>query len=353
MVLGLALVALLGAGGMLRLRHLRIANPATFGETMGTGYSIRIAGRIDKRRLDALAAAINRRLAELDAQMSTWNPLSEISRFNASDELGPFPISADFGTVAVRALELARDTGGAFDPTLQPLLNLWGFGSGGHGRRVPDDAEIAKVKAFTGHEKVWIEHGTNLWKAAPGVQLELAAMAKGYGVDAVAALLREAGFDNWFVEIGGEVVVQGLNPDGEPWKIGIQYPTTNPLDERLQGVLHVKQGAIATSGNYRNHIKVGELVYSHILDPRTGRAMLSDTAGVTVVAPDCATADGMATALSVMECDEALAWAERHPGIEAMLLVRGSSGEIHERFSSGFRAATGYIPALANKERDP
>jgi thiamine biosynthesis lipoprotein len=222
------------------------------------------------------------------------------------------------------------------------LLNLWGFGSGGKERRIPTDAEITKAKALTGWRHLGVDGTSNLRKDIPELQLALGAIAKGYGVDAVARLLKQAGLANWFVEIGGEVVVQGLNPKGVPWRIGIQYPTTNPMDDRLQGIVNLSAGAVATSGDYRNYIEQDGVVYSHILDPRSGRAVLSDTASVTVTAPDCTLADGIATALFVMGATEGLAWVEQRPGVEAMFLLRGANGELFEKFSSGFAAETSY-----------
>jgi thiamine biosynthesis lipoprotein len=241
-----------------------------------------------------------------------------------------------------KALELSDASGGAFDPTLQPLLNLWGFGSEGVERTVPTDEAIAECKARTGWAKLTVSADNALLKTEPEVSLALGAIAKGFGVDAIGQILEDEGLSNWFVEIGGEVVVQGKNPTGEPWRIGIQYPSTTLMEEgRLQGILHLTTGAVATSGDYRNYLERDGQIYSHILDPRSGRAVLTDTASVSVYAPNCTDADGLATALYVMGPDEGLQWIETMPGVEALFLVR--SGEsIIERFSSGFLSATGY-----------
>lgn len=335
-ILGLALVLTFG------IRSLYIKHPVMVGGTMGTSYSVTLKGYVQRIAIDGLHQQIESALAEINRQMSTWDPDSEISVFNQSDESGPFPASPAFAAVVARALELGESTGGAFDPALQPLLNLWGFGSDGGAREVPSDADIAAAMEKTGPDKAWLDKSSNLWKAGPNVQLALGAIAKGYGTDAIGQLLDRAGYKNWFTEIGGEVVVRGLNPAGKPWRIGIQYPTSNPMVDQLQGIVNLTKGAVATSGDYRNYIEQDGILYSHILDPRSGKAAFSDTASVTVFAPSCMDADGIATALFVMGADEGLAWVEEHPEVEAMFLLRDAEGEIFEKFSSGFAAATSY-----------
>ena len=336
---GLLLVAVLGIGGY--YRSLYLENPGYQGDTMGTSFSIRISGRVRKIELRRLRRLIDAALVDVNKQMSTWDAESEISRFNHSGSTDPFPVSADFATVVRRAITLSDTSGGAFDPTLQPLLNLWGFGSEGGVRAVPSDEAIQAAKAMTGWTKITVTQDDALRKTEPGVSLALGAIAKGYGVDRIGRILREEGFEDWFVEIGGEVVVQGLNPGGEPWRIGIQYPGMLPQEDRVQGVLHLTAGAVATSGDYRNYLVKDGVIYSHILDPRSGRAVLTDTASVSVYAPDCTEADGLATTLFVMGPQEGLEWIETMPGIEALFLVR-SEGAIIEKFSSGFVGATGY-----------
>ena len=340
-LLGLALVLVLGIGGCWRSQY--VENPARWGQTMGTSYSIRISGKIKRTVLKQLTQQIDAELLEVNRQMSTWDPDSEISSFNHSTSTAPVKVSEDFAKVVARALEFSNATAGAFDPTLQPLLNLWGFGSEGEEHGVPSDAEILSTKASTGWQKISVDLPDRLCKALPDVSLALGAIAKGYGVDTIVRILQEGGFENWFVEIGGEVVVQGLNPEGVPWKIGIQYPDIDPMDDRLQGILHISNGAVATSGDYRIYREVNGSIYSHILDPRTGFTALADTASVTVYASNCTDADAMATSLFVMGVDEGIEWIEKRPDAEAMFLVRAEDGKIIERFSSGFTEATGYI----------
>ena len=339
--IGLALVLVLGIGGYWRSQY--VENPACWGQTMGTSYSIRIAGKVKRSALKKLTHKIDAELLEVNRQMSTWDPASEISTFNHSTSTDSITVSEDFAKVVARALEFSRSTSGAFDPTLQPLLNLWGFGSESEERKIPSDADILSVRASTGWQKISVDLPEHLSKIRPDVSLALGAIAKGYGVDSMARILEDGGFENWFVELGGEVFVKGHNPDGVPWKIGIQFPGIDPLNDRLQGILHISTGAVATSGDYRNYMEVNGSIYSHILDPRTGYAALSDTASVTVYAPNCTDADAMATSLFVMGADEGIDWIEKRPDAEALFLVRTGNGEIIERFSSRFTEATGYI----------
>ena len=343
-LVALMLVALLGLGGYLRSQSVK--NPIIQGETMGTSYSITLSGRVNRSELEELPKLIQTELGEINRQMSTWDPNSEISAINRSDEAGPYDISPSFATVIDKSILLSRATRGAFDPTLNPLLNLWGFGSEIPERKIPSDAEIAATREKTGWDKIWLDENRKLWKAIPRLELNLGAIAKGHGVDQIARLLSNAGYENWFVEIGGEVVVRGNNPDGDPWRIGIQFPSRNPMDSRLQGIIYLTGGAVATSGDYRNYIEEDGATYSHILDPRSGRTVLSDTASVTVTAPSCMEADGVATALFVMGPEEGLPWIEEQPALEAMLLVRDKNGKISELFSSGFKAATSYSSIL-------
>ena len=343
-VLGLLLVLGLWLGGL--YRQSSIEHPATYGETMGTTYSIRITGKVKQDKLEVLKTRIDATLNEINRQMSTWDPESEISAFNRSMSTNPVAVSAEFASVVHRALKFSRCTQGAFDPTLQPLLDLWGFSREDVTHSVPTEAEIAVAREMTGWRKVVVASPESLCKSGPEVSLALDAIAKGYGVDAIAAILEDAGFDNLFVEVGGEVMVRGLNPDGVPWKIGIQYPSTDPLDSRLQGILHLTTGAVATSGDYRNYIEEDGVIYTHILDPRTGRTVKSSAAGVTVFAENCMDADAIATALFVMGPVAGLVWTENQPDVEAMFLLRSDEGKIIEEFSSGFIEATGYTSVV-------
>ena len=329
---------------VLFMRHGRLENPSITGFTMGTSYSIQIAGTLREKQLNALIQKVDAVLEEVNRQMSTWSPTSEISQFNHYSLTEPMEVSSDFAQTVQRALGFSQATGGAFDPTLQPLLNLWGFGSEGRRDVVPDEEDILRTKALTGWEKVTVPGPSTLKKCEPQVSLDLGAIAKGYGVDCVGDLLLKEGFEDWFVEIGGEVVVHGKNATGVPWRIAVQYPAASADSDQVQGILHLSGGAVATSGDYRNYIEENGRIFSHILDPRSGRSVLSDTASVSVYASNCTDADAIATSLFVLGPENGLEWVEQMEDVDALFLVRAEDGTIIEKFSSGFVSRTGYTP---------
>lgn len=313
------------------------------GQTMGTTYSIRLAasplGRGDLHRLQA---DIDDALAEVNRQMSTYLPDSEIARFNRAGANEPIAIPPDFRFVVRRALEIAEATGGAFDPTVGALVNLWGFGPDGRPRATPSAEQIAAARATTGWRHLRLAPDGRLAKDVPGLRLDLGAIAKGFGVDRVAALLRGRGLANFLVEIGGETLGVGVHAAGEPWRVGVLKPDGSA---DLQGVAHLTDGrAIATSGDYRNFYRdeSGEL-RAHVIDPRTAAPVGHAVASVSVLAGDCGTADALATALFVLGPDEGLPLlAARCPGVEALFLVRDEASGFRETATPGFGTATGY-----------
>lgn len=343
LIVGLCALLVLLLGFILFWSSTYQTNPKLSGSTMGTRFNIQIAERVSIKKLRELTPLIDEELAEINRQMSTWDSQSEISRFNHSFSIDSIPVSEPFAEVVQQALVLSKESNGAFDPTLEPLLNLWGFGSESITDVVPSDEEIAETKALTGWHKITVPSPSTLRKTEPQVSLDLGAIAKGYGVDAIGRLLLEKGFENWYIEIGGELIVHGNNPKGKPWRIGVQDPSTTSECDQYQGTLQISSGAVATSGDYRNYFEEEGQIFSHILDPRTGRSVRSHTASVTVYAPNCTLADGMATGLFVMGPEEGLDWVERTPNVEALFMIR-DEGAIIEKFSSGFLTETGYSP---------
>jgi thiamine biosynthesis lipoprotein len=316
------------------------------GETMGTTWSVRTAApaAVAPERLQALLEA---RLRELNASLSTWDPQSELSRINAAPAHTPLPLGADLRTVLAAALELSRATGGAFDPTVGPLVNLWGFGPGGQ-RAEPDAAAIAAARARTGFAHVRLEDHT-LTKEREGLYLDLSAIAKGFGVDALGRVLEAQGVADYVAEIGGEVLARGRAPQGRPWSIGIDAPVAGAAPgERLAGVMRLEPAAaglerlaVATSGSYRRFRRLRDGTAHHIVDPRTGRPTGGRLVAVSVVAPDCMTADGIATALMVLGVEAGLAWVERRPGVSALFLEaapEGAAQPLVRHVSRGFPA---------------
>lgn len=303
------------------------------GRTMGTNYLIQLVGHelpeAEKTRLRNLVEA---ELEAVNLSMSTYLAESEISRLNAFGETTPFEVSARFREVLAKAIELHEAMEGAFDPTMGPLIDLWGFDRGAVPETTPSEEAIAELLAKTGMEHLELgEEGVS--KAVPELQINLSAIAKGYAVDRVASLLLQEGFLDLYVEIGGDLVVRGLNPRGLPWRIGIQRPQFDAPEEP-EHVLGLQRGAIATSGDYRNFHEVDGKLTHHILDPATGRSVQNNLTSVTVYAPDCMTADAIATGLFVMGMEKGMAWVENRPGIEALMIGR-KDGEFEVRMTPG------------------
>lgn len=316
------------------------------GFTMGTTWSVRIADpQVRPADLPALRAAVESALAEVNRQMSTYDPSSEISRFNDSPAGVAVEISPDFDRVLRFALTLAEQSGGAFDPTVGPLVELWGFGRKPRSSQAPPtEEEIAAVREAVGYAKVTLDGEGRLTKTHDGVRLDLNAVAKGYGVDAAARALGERGLKNFFVEVGGEVVVRGERAGGGPWRIGVDRPRPDSAPgEAIERVLHIRDAAVATSGDYRNYHRdetSGE-VYAHIFDPRTGRPVRRMAGSVTVIADECLKADGLATALYVLGPEEGLDWLARtYPEADALFIVRHPDGALEQRASARFDERT-------------
>ena len=321
---------------------------ALSGQTMGTTYSIRLAASpLDRGELRCLQSDVDAALAEVNRQMSSYLPDSEISRFNRAGANDPIAISPDFQLVVRRALEIAKATDGAFDPTVGALVNLWGFGPDGRPRAAPAADQIAAARATTGWRHLAVLSDGRLAKDVADLRLDLGAIAKGFGVDRVAALLRARGLADFLVEIGGETLGVGRNAQGEPWRVGVLRPDDSGA---LQGVARLTDGrAIATSGDYRNFYRDenGEL-RAHIVDPRTAAPVGHAVASVSVLAGDCLTADALATALFVLGPDEGLPLlAARFPGVEALFLVRDGADGVQEIASPGFASALSYGPPAA------
>jgi thiamine biosynthesis lipoprotein len=271
-------------------------------------------------------AAIQGVLAHIIAQMSHWEPASQLSRINAAAPGGWYGIAPEFVQVMTVALDIATRSDGAFDPAMGALVDLWGFGPPGPRDDVPDDGAIDAARAAIGPGAMELDAPLLRLRRTRPARLDLSGIAKGYAVDAVAARLRGIGCTDFLVEIGGELVGAGIQPDGQPWWVDVEPPpgvALAPLRIALHGI------AVATSGDYRRVGAHG----SHSINPRTGRPIAHGTASVTVVHADCCHADAWASALTVLEPGAAMALAERE-GLAVQLVVRGSG----EWLSSGLKA---------------
>jgi thiamine biosynthesis lipoprotein len=278
------------------------------GETMGTTYNVTAIGTdLDA---EAMGAAVEAALAAVNGKMSNWDPNSEVSTFSKSTSTAPVTVSAEFAHVVAAANEVHAKSGGTFDVTLGPLIELWGFGPRKPEDPVPADDAITAALAGVGQSQLLDldKAAGTLAKSAPEVGINLSAIAKGYGVDAVAQTLQGFGVENYMVEIGGDLVTLGKNLAGEPWRIGIEKP--DPSAQAVQLVVPVSDLGLATSGDYRNYFEHEGQRYSHILDPVTGRPVTHATTSVTVIAETAMMADAWATAMLVLGREAGLKVAE-------------------------------------------
>jgi thiamine biosynthesis lipoprotein len=309
---------------------------AISGRTMGTTYHIKVvAGYLT--RLDTLKQAIEQRLDEVNASMSTFRSDSEISRFNAlADTTTYMPVSQGFYRVMETGARLHQLTQGAWDGTVDPLVTLWGFGRVPQDPRVPAAAEIEARRQAVGFHLIDLSRPGHLRKLRSDVSLDLASIAKGDGVDRVAEAIRAHGIENFLVEIGGEVYAGGVRRDGKPWRIGINQPEAGSFDQ-VYKVVTLGDAAFATSGDYRNFFEVRGRRYSHILDPRSGWPVNNGVVSASVLAPDCTLADGLATALLVLGAEAGLRVVAQLEGVECLVVVQSPDGRLTGYPSSGFQ----------------
>lgn len=297
------------------------------GQTMGTFWQVTLAHALDETAIKALQGDIEAVLEAVNAGMSTYREDSELMRFNRSEATASQAISRELRMVVAKALDISRQTDGAYDVTVGPLVNLWGFGPERRQEK-PSDEALAQALALVGYDKLQLDE-TGLGKSVAGVFVDLSSIAKGYGVDAVALRLVDAGYSDFLVEIGGEVRGQGQKY-GKPWRVGIERPQANASGS-VENVILMSETlpAMATSGNYRNYIDHdGEMAY-HIINPKTGLSQASTLLSATVLAQDCMTADAYATALMVLGDEKAMAFAEEY-GLAAELIFAGHGKERFE-----------------------
>lgn len=296
------------------------------GKIFGTLYTVIYEHNAD------LQTEIMAAMQAVDNSLSPFNKQSIITRVNNNDSVC---VNNLFTEVFRMSEQVYIESYGAFDPTVAPLVNAWGFGF----KKGIDvsSAAIDSMLAFVGFDRVVLD-GNRVVKADERFMLDFSAIAKGYGSDCVARVLDSCGIKNYMVEIGGEVVVKGYNKNGNPWGIGITKPTDDSLsvNQDLQTVLRLTDCAIATSGNYRNFYYKDGVKYAHTIDPRTGYPVQHSLLSATVIADNCMRADALATAFMVLGVDSAMAYCERHPEIDGYFIVASDSGrhEVRQSFSA-------------------
>jgi thiamine biosynthesis lipoprotein len=312
------------------------------GESMGTRWSVRLYAR-PGADLHALHAGIQQQLDRVVAQMSTWEAESDISRYRRAPAGSWQALPVEFAAVLDCALEVAAASDGAFDPTVGPLVDLWGFGSAGTPRRVPSHEAIEHARSHSGWQRLQRRDGGRGLLQPGGVQLDLSAIAKGYGADLAAAHLRARGIAAALVEVGGEIRGYGRKPDGEPWRVLVESVADALAHEDQAGidalparVLGLDDAAVATSGDRWHRFEQDGHHYAHTIDPRSGTPVKDAAAAVTVVAADAMHADAWATALTVMGAGAGLEFARAH-GLAARFVARACDG-LEETMTDAFKA---------------
>ncbi|MEA3363137.1 MAG: FAD:protein FMN transferase [Thermodesulfobacteriota bacterium] len=305
------------------------------GATMGTSYHIKLAPmKGQKIDLPALKQEISSRLDGIDNRMSTYKKASEVSRFNRFSIGSWMPISAETMSVISAAQEISQLSSGAFDITIGKLVNLWGFGPTINLDAIPDANAIQTLLSKSGYHKLELRKTPSaLRKRDSAISIDLSAIAKGYAVDAIAKLLMENQINNFLVEIGGEIVTHGQKQLQQPWIIGIESPIAEQRSIRKR--LHLKDVAMATSGDYRNYFEEQGVRYSHTIDPATGYPIKHQLASVTVIDKTCMRADALATAIMVMGPNKGFEFAEQEQLAIFMLVKQGD--QFIEKQSSAFK----------------
>ena len=292
------------------------------GMVFGTFYNVTYQNDSD------LKEEIETELKKVDDALSMFNPTSVISRINnGADNIDDTEEGRMFIDVCQLAQHISEETNGAFDITVAPLVNLWGFGF--RNNETPSTNAVDSIRQFIGYQLIHLDAKKNtLTKRDPRTMLDCSAIAKGYGCDVVARLLQAHDINNFMIEIGGEVVTKGINEQRTPWRIGVVKPTEDTLDtaHEVMDVLNVTDKAMATSGNYRNFYYKNGKRYAHTIDPHTGKPVQHSILSATVIADQCAIADAYATAFMVMGIDEAKRVLEKHTELMAYLVCSAADG---------------------------
>ena len=281
----------------------------------------------------SLQKDIEAELAKVDASLSPFNERSIITAVNENRDT---VVNKMFSDVFALAMKISDSTNGAFDITVAPLVNAWGFGF--KGGAMPSRHQVDSLKALVGYHKVSLTNG-RVSKTDPRIMLDCSSIAKGYGCDVVAKFLSAKGIDNYMVEIGGEIVTRGISEKRLPWKIGVTKPTDDSLNvnQEIQTIINVTDKAMATSGNYRNFYYKNGRKYAHTIDPSTGYPVQHNILSSTVIADDCATADAYATAFMVMGIDKAKTILSRHPELMAYFILASDDGTNKVWFSPSMK----------------
>lgn len=304
---------------------------------MGTSYNIKASKLPDLLTPNEITAQVKDLLDKINGQMSTYQKDSELSLLNQNASTDWIPVSPELHEVLKEAYKISELSGGVFDVTVGPLVNLWGFGPEEMSLSQPDDTVIKdKLNHIGYHRLKFKDEGLFVKKNIPNLYVDLSAIAKGYGVDQVGLLLERLGIMDYMVEIGGEIRVKGKNNQGQPWRIAVEKPT---IEKRaIEKILAITDTGMATSGDYRNYFEVDGLRFSHTIDPRTGRPINHKLASVTILSDTSMEADALATSIMVLGPDEGFQFAEKNH-IAAFFIIKSDKG-FDELMSSAFAQST-------------
>jgi thiamine biosynthesis lipoprotein len=303
--------------------------PVLHGETMGSAWTVRIAGdSIATLPVAALRDGVQAQFDAVDQALSTWRPDSALSRFNADDSGAWVDIDPELAEVMSYGLGLAGSSGGAYDLTVGPLVNLWGFGPDPGRDVAPEPAAVEAARARVGWRKVEVDLPRHRARKAPGVRVDLSSLGKGRGVDRVARYLDAQGVANYLIDLSGKLRARGANASHRPWLVGVEQPAADDPSGAPRAVperVSLRDTSIATSGDYRKYFESGGRHFSHIIDPRTGWPVTHATLSATAIANTCMEADALATVFMVMAPDDALQLAGSRR-IPALLISRDAAG---------------------------
>ena len=298
---------------------------------MGTTYSIKVIsqGPVDEKQLgDGIQMVVDR----IDQLMSNWKPESDVSRFASLTVDQTMEISPETAAVIRLAKQVWKDSGGALDPTISPLIELWGFGTAER-TSFPAPEIIAEKLAQTGFQNLALDK-LSVSKSLPGLTLNLGAIAKGFALDQVASHLESLGYTDYLIEIGRELRANGRNLEGVPWRVAIENPDPE-TDQPLLKVISLEGKSIATSGDYRQFFSYQGQIYSHIINPETGYPVKHGVTLASVIASNCALADAWSTTLMVMAPETSLALVNQRDDLECLLVLREPDGRFSVITSNG------------------
>jgi FAD:protein FMN transferase len=319
-------VAGVALAGCVAPRAAPVATQLT-GQTMGSAWTVTIPGELPLPE-EQLRAGVQARFDAVDQSLSTWRKDSALSRFNEIDSGEWVDVDPELAIVLAYALSLADSSGGAYDVTVAPLVDLWGFGPDPATHRVPDAAAIDAARSRVGWRRVEVDVRRHRARKQPGVRVDLSSLGKGHGVDRVAGYLDRAGLSNYLIDLSGKLRARGRNARGESWQVAVEQPAADDpsgAPRTVPAVVALRDESIATAGDYRRYFETGGRHYSHIIDPRSGVPVDHATLSATALAASCMQADALATVLMVMEPSAALRLADTER-IRALLIGREPHG---------------------------